>query len=128
MQYTYKNKIFGDIDDITEVVSEILRHISDGTSENTCFDIRLILNELLINCHEHGNNRSREKAIDLYFNMNAKEIKIIVKDEGAGIVIKEPCKDHLLRADGRGLNIVTALVDEIEINKNRVKCVIYLTS
>lgn len=128
MQYTYKNKIFGDIDDITDVVSEILRHISASTSENTCFDIRLILNELLINCHEHGNKKSREKAIDLYFNMNAKEIKIIVKDEGAGIVIKEPCKDHLLRADGRGLKIVTALVDEIEINKNRVKCVIYLTS
>ena len=128
MQYTYKNKIFGDVDDITEVVCEILRHISSRTSENIRFDIRLILNELLINCHEHGNKKSREKAIDLYFNINPKEIKIIVEDEGTGIILKEPCKDHLLRPDGRGLKIVEALVDEIDIHKNRVKCVIYLTS
>lgn len=128
MQYTYKNRIFGDIDDITKAVGEILQNISSETSENVCFDIRLILNELLINCHEHGNKRSREKAIDLYFDINSKEAKIIVKDEGAGIVIKEPCKNHLLRSDGRGLKIVKALTDELEINKNKVKCVIYLTS
>lgn len=128
MQYTYKNRIFGDINDITEVVSEILLHISDSISENTCFDIRLILNELLINSYEHGNKGCSDKAIDLYFNINPKTIKIIVEDEGTGIVIKEPCKDHLLLTDGRGLKIVSALVDEIDINKNRVKCVIYLTS
>ncbi|MDO4604513.1 MAG: ATP-binding protein [Helcococcus sp.] len=127
MQYTYKNKIFGDVDDITEVVCEILRHISSRTSENICFDIRLILNELLINCHKHGNKKSREKAIDLYFNINPKEIKIVVKDEGKGILIKEPCKEDLMKSDGRGLKLVKALTDKMEIKNNKVTCVIYIT-
>lgn len=127
MQYTYENRIYGDIKDITDVVSEILHNISTQTSENTRFDVRLILNELLINCHEHGNQRSKDKAIDLFFNCSPKEIKIIVKDEGKGIVIKESCKEDLMKSDGRGLKLVKALTDKMEIKNNKVTCVIYIT-
>lgn len=123
MLYRYDNEIFGDMILINEVVKNILKDIKPIINdEDLCFDVRLILSELLINCHEHGNKYDTEKCIKLLLSIDFDNIHIEVKDEGIGFNNTEKYNIHDFKSSGRGLMIVKSLVDKLEIYKNNVRC------
>lgn len=126
MQYNYANDIFGDTVVITKQVQEILHDLSNDLDEDLKFDLRLVLSELLINCHEHGNECDTKKPIHLNIKINDDEIDILVKDEGEGIISRKIYKATDYKSHGRGLILVEKLVDFIEINKNKIRCKILI--
>ncbi len=128
MQYIYNRIIYGDTKLITNVVLGIVKDIRPIVDEELCFDIRLILSELLINCHEHGNKYDKNKCIKLNISIDRNSVNIEVEDEGEGIKNFKKYDVKERRPDGRGLLIVKSLVDKIVIDKNMVKCNINLTS
>lgn len=89
-------------------------------------DLRLILSELMINGCEHGNRNDQEKRVFLHLSVTDTRIAISVRDEGSGFELNldEKARNHL-DCGGRGLRIVAKLVDQMDVKRNEVRCVLY---
>ena len=128
MDFEYIKVIKSDLDDIDKAVSYVLEKLSSVIrNEEIMFNIRIVINEIVINSYEHGNKCNREKGINLKVCVNIDCIHINVKDEGDGInYIFNENRDINMTTSGRGLRIVKQLVDELEINNNeisaKIKC------
>lgn len=122
MIYLYDKTIFCDIQTINKIVLEIIDDMKKILADDLCFDVRLILSELLINSYEHGNKCDKNKRINLYIKVCPKTVHIEVSDEGCGINILKPYILNECKPNGRGLLIVKALVDNFEIKDNKVIC------
>lgn len=126
MDFEYMKVIKSDLQDIDEAVSYVLQKLSDVIrDEETMFNIRIVINEIVINSYEHGNKCCKEKGINLKICVNMDCIHINVKDEGDGInYIFNESGDINMTTSGRGLRIVKNLVDELEINNNEITAMI----
>lgn len=128
MGYSCNKEIFGGIDIINSIVSEILYDIQPVINdEDVYFDVRLILNELLINCHEHGNKNDIRKKIKINLKVDNKDVVIKVQDEGDGIKDRRLYDPNEFKENGRGLMLVEALADKVSYNKNIIECMIEMT-
>lgn len=120
MNFEYKRVIKSDLNDIDKAVSFLLQKLSNVIrDEEIMFNIRLVINEIVINSYEHGNKCCKEKGINLKVCVNMDCIYINVKDEGDGInyIFDESPN---MSTSGRGLRIVKNLVDELNINNNEI--------
>ena len=122
MDFEYAKIIKSDLNDIDDAVSFVLNKLSSVVrDEELMFNIRIVINEIVINSYEHGNKCNREKGINLKVCVNKDWIHINVKYEGDGInYIFNENGDINMTTSGRGLRIVKHLVDELEINNNEV--------
>ena len=108
MVFSYKGSVCSDLDLIKNFVDNILNKL-DSVVDNkeTIFDIRLIMNELVINGVFHGNQCINNKQVDLGVDILDNKIIIRVKDEGTGIDFDFSTYNPLeLRCSGRGLVLV----------------------
>lgn len=123
MDFEYIKVIKSDLDDIDKAVSYVLEKLSSVIrNEEIMFNIRIVINEIVINSYEHGNKCNREKGINFKVCVNMDCIHINVKDEGDGInYIFNENRDINMTTSGRGLRIVEHLVDELEINNNEIR-------
>ena len=123
MDFEYIKVIKSDLDDIDKAVSYVLEKLSSVIrNEEIMFNIRIVINEIVINSYEHGNKCNREKGINLKVCVIMDCIHINVKDEGDGInYIFNENRDINMTTSGRGLRIVEHLVDELEINNNEIR-------
>ncbi|WP_425539828.1 ATP-binding protein [Microaceticoccus formicicus] len=126
MAYYYSGKLMSDLNHIDLVVKSIIKKVDRVIAdENLLFDIRLIINELVINGCEHGNCFDNTKYIDLKLAINERVISIQVIDEGEGLNYDfstyDPCS---LMTSGRGLKIVKELSDELIIKENSITAII----
>lgn len=115
-------EIISNLEDLRNKINLVLKKLeSIIEDEDTIFDIKTILTELLVNGVVHGNLLDESKKVYLDMNIEEDFINICVKDEGTGF---EYCIDSYnvfdLQSSGRGLLIVTNLSDEININSNKV--------
>lgn len=126
MSYTYKGRINSDIEEIASVVLNIIKKLNTiETDENLLFDIRIIMNELLINGCEHGNCYDQKKKIDLAVLINERKIRIQVNDQGDGVKYQlVDYRPESFCSSGRGLRIVEKLSDELIIQNNSVTAII----
>lgn len=109
-------KIKSDTYNLKYFIAEALRSISELVNdEDELFDIKLILNELLVNGIIHGNNSDINKDVELSICVKEDCLNIVVRDEGKGVdrVNRDPKE---LRCNGRGLLIVESLADDMKIN------------
>ncbi|NLE23798.1 MAG: ATP-binding protein [Clostridiaceae bacterium] len=93
-----------------------------------CFDIKVILCELLQNSIKHGNvcDESKKIRLEIWYKSDNNVLGITVKDQGSGIKpikIKHLTLDDVMDCDpanmnesGRGLFIVNELCDRMEFN------------
>jgi len=120
--------ISSDLCEIRTVLDNILNNLCNIVhDETTLFDIKLILNELIINSAIHGNNQDKEKYINLRMKVDNRLIKIEIIDEGEGFCYDKNSYDPLeLKCCGRGLVLVDGLSDEFYVNKNKVVSIKYI--
>lgn len=128
MNYTYQGSICSDLELVKGFVENILRELSKMIdSEDIMFEIRLILNELILNGIFHGNKHVESKQVKIAIKIDEYKIIINVKDEGAGIQHDFKSYDPMeLKCKGRGLILVEGLSDELILNKNKVTAIKYL--
>ena len=127
MNYKMQRKIHSNISEVKYVVEDILSSIQEGMPDNTFFNTRLILNELIINGVKHGNHEDYGKVLNIDVFINNLCIIIEVSDEGLGIKYNhKPYGHYDFNDSGRGLMLVGGLSDEFAVDGNRVKCVQYL--
>ena len=80
MRYIYDHKISSDLNIINSAIKNILLDTRRMLDEDLFFDFRLVLNELLINCYEHGNECDCNKKILLKLSMGMQLVFIKLKE------------------------------------------------
>ncbi len=126
-QRIYSQDMIADAYGVCQEVKGILNTLSGKFSlaNEQCFDIKIILSELLQNAIKHGNECDNNKKIhlDIWFKEQSKTLGIRVKDQGCGF--DSPIKfkanslsegEPMLNESGRGLSIVKALSDDVNFN------------
>ncbi len=103
--------------------------------DDILFEIKVVLNELIVNAMCHGNNCEDEKVAKVTFKLlNDDSLYISVKDEGCGFTDKMnmerldeyiESRNESLCEHGRGLIIVEQLCDRVKFNRcgNRVSII-----
>lgn len=128
MEYHFCGCVNSDLEKIKYFIEsrieELNRYILDDTK---MFEIKLIVNELVINGALHGNELSESKTVFVNIDCSDDVLFIKVKDEGQGIKYSfdDYDPDEML-ASGRGLVLVNGLVDELRLDKNAIYAIINL--
>lgn len=126
----YSKVIDSDTYEVCKEVRTILDRLqlTSGIDSDQCFDIKVILCELLQNAIKHGNDCDTRKKIhlDVWLQENSEVLGITVIDQGCGfnpINTMELRQTRLPECDpismdesGRGLMIVQNLCDCMEFN------------
>lgn len=129
LKYEKILKIKSDLDDVKHNLEDIVEQLNSLLkNEELMFDLRLILNELVVNGVIHGNRLDENKKVELRVVIEDNNIKIKVMDEGHGFEYDRDSYDPLdMKSSGRGLFIVDGLSDELSISDEGVSVVKYLS-
>lgn len=122
MTCLYRGTVCSDLKIIKCFIEDKLE-ILGGIIENNdiLFDVKVILNELIVNGALHGNQSVSSKCITLALEIDDNKLIIEVIDEGKGLNFSLDEYDPLqLKASGRGLVLVNGLSDQLIVDKNRV--------
>ena len=92
-----------------------------GFDEDAASQIAMVAREAAINGIVHGNKYDREKHLRARFELTEAALTIDVADEGAGLDVESyadpTLPENLLRASGRGIFLMRALMDEVHFRK-----------
>ncbi|QIB27368.1 ATP-binding protein [Caloranaerobacter azorensis] len=128
MDLIINKTISSDLYRVKNILDEIINKVNMVIyDENIMFDVKLILNELVVNSIVHGNKQDKCKIVNVYIKIQDELIRIEVTDEGKGINYNIDEYDPMnLKINGRGLVIVNGLSDEFYIEKNKVISIKYI--
>ncbi|MBN1405979.1 MAG: ATP-binding protein [Candidatus Omnitrophica bacterium] len=126
MSNTYLAQIHGLGQEIDGLVKDILRLLdSCAAGEAVSFDIRLCLEEALINAVKHGNKNNKNLPIKVSYCISGGKFMASVEDSGNGFDYKKipdpTTKENLLNTSGRGVYLIRRLMDEVSFNKSGSK-------
>lgn len=89
--------------------------------ESHIFDIKLCLEEALINAMKYGHKLRKELKVRLSVEYNDQEVRISIEDQGEGF---DPAKlvcctegSNVLRDHGRGIHLIHQLMDKVHYNE-----------
>ena len=104
--------------DIPGFAGEILSKIEASCHDHGCmFDIRLALEEALVNAVKYGNKCDRNKKVSVRTFIDEAAVTIEVKDEGEGFDfehIADPTEDNNIeKLSGRGVFLIKNIMDEV---------------
>lgn len=104
---------------IPEVVLQIFEKLhSSGITEDDLFDLRLCLEEALINAVKHGNKLQKNKEVYLKIKVSPQSIELEIKDAGSGFDYRNipvpTDKENLEKTSGRGIFLIKELMDKVE--------------
>ena len=130
----YKSEIPSEINEICGLISGILSFIEGTNGQlDACleFELKVILNELIINAIKHGNSSDPNKKVKVSAILTkGKHLILFIEDEGEGYDYSlKCCKAHFkedffeMRETGRGIFIVSNLCDKIKFNKKGNKVI-----
>ncbi len=105
-----------EIEQITEAMAQ-----RAGFDEDTASNIAMVTREAAINAAKHGNRFGPQKIVYAKLQRNAQTMTIVIADEGEGLdpaSIPDPLDPaNLLRASGRGVFLMRAIMDEVHFRQ-----------
>lgn len=103
------------VEEITEKIANYM-----GFSEEDKDSLAIAVTEIVGNAIVHGNKNDKTKNVTIDFEYPGNTITVIVQDEGKGFKEEEIANplepENLLKESGRGIFIVRALMDQVDIN------------
>jgi serine/threonine-protein kinase RsbW len=112
--------IYG-IDNYSIIIDKVIKELM---LNGDCFDIRLILTEALANAFKHGNNSDKSIPIKLSYYNDGQTVFLEIEDSNINnnkvdfSGIGEISDEQLLNESGKGLFLIKALADNVEVNNN----------
>ena len=108
-------------DSVTEAANALTDALEQaGLPESLTFDVRLALQEALVNAVEHGNRLDETKRVHVTCDKTDDAVTLVVRDEGDGFdpggVPDPTLPENILREHGRGLFLMRRLCDEVRFN------------
>lgn len=110
-----------------EAVKEAWIKVSDllgdmNIDESTLFDIRLGLEEAVVNAIKHGNKYNVDLSVEIDVAKKEDRVEFIVRDQGDGFDIEgcaDPTEDeNLIKCSGRGVFLIKKMMDEVHYDKD----------
>jgi len=134
----YSSSVPSTINSIRIVVEELIGSLQRECGvleESILFELKVILNELLINAIRHGNLEDESKGVKINAGIGAHgKLYIIIEDEGCGFdyvnicdQLKPFCEDTQtsdMAESGRGILILRGLCDKVKVNSKGNKIVV----
>ena len=132
--YTKKEfRVSSDLSLVRKASSKVLQFLKPlGLSDAHVFDIKLCLEESLINAMKYGSELKKNLKVRLTAEYSGREVRLTVEDQGSGFDPKTlaDCTkgNNLLRNRGRGVYLIHQLMDEVQYNPkgNRICMVKFL--
>lgn len=126
----YRSCIPSCTDRIGETVADVISSIAKSygpIDESTLFELKVIINEIMINAIKHGNKEDKSKFVRVHAGLSGTGYALIlVEDEGSGYDYGSTClrHDHTggpmdvcgIEECGRGIMIVNSLCDRVRVN------------
>jgi serine/threonine-protein kinase RsbW len=109
--------------DSVDVAEEMVKNfaVEAGYPEDEVHQIGMAIRESVINAVVHGNCYSSHKKVSVAMEAKDEQLTIRVQDQGAGFEVDEvpdPLADeNLLRKSGRGLFLIRAFMDGVEMRR-----------
>ncbi len=134
----YSTSVPSSLSSIGKVVEEFIVNLQSnyGTvNDCTLFELKVILNEVLINAVRHGNGEDISKIVKVDASITRHgTVFIIVEDEGGGYDFdyicghRKPVHETINPMDmsecGRGIMIVRSLCDNVKVNARGNKIIL----
>jgi serine/threonine-protein kinase RsbW len=124
------------LDSVDSAEAEVLKAAErSGFGEEDLHKIGMAVRESMVNAVVHGNRYNTRKKVHLKVCTRADRLVVIVRDEGEGFdmsTLPDPlAEENLLRQSGRGLLLIQAFMDELDVRRaepkgTEVKMVKYL--
>jgi len=99
---------------VAEIIGKLKRRVK---KETLLTDLRLCLEEALINAIKHGNQQKRELEVNIEVKQRGRRVEFRVSDKGKGFDttnIPDPTeKNNLQRPSGRGIFLIKKIMDEV---------------
>jgi serine/threonine-protein kinase RsbW len=106
--------------DLTQAITERVAE-SSGFEEDDIHKISMSVREGIINALHYGNRMQRGKTVFLDFVFEPERLVIRMTDEGNGFeanLVDDPLsEENLLKSSGRGLLIVQAFMDDMNVGR-----------
>ena len=117
-----KFQVVSDLAVVQKTSQEVLSFLRPlSLSEAAVFDIRLCLEEALINAMKYGNALRKDLEVQLEVEGSPEEVRSTVQDQGPGFDPKKlpDCtqENNLYRNHGRGVYLMHQLLDEVRYNE-----------
>lgn len=110
--------LLSEVQKTSEKVLSVLKPLA--LSEPLLFDIRLCLEEALINAVKYGNQLRADLKVRLEVECSDEEVRIKVEDQGEGFDLNQikDCtqEENLLNNNGRGVYLIHRLMDQVTYN------------
>jgi len=104
------------LDKVNELISQLF--LRTDLAPDEIWNLKLAMHELGINAIEHGNKLDPKKQVKVSCALYTEKLEFVIEDEGEGFdpsSIPDPTAPEGIRRDrGRGIYLVSQLVDEIE--------------
>ena len=102
-------------------------------SEEMLFDIRLSLEEAVINAIKHGNRLDKSLPVVISYAFSGGKLEITVRDQGKGFNYRttpDPRSEiNILKRGGRGIFLIRNLMDEVKYSDsgNEIKMIKFIS-
>ena len=107
------------VDTAEDLVIEIAKSI--GFDEDGVHELGMAIREAMVNAVVHGNRYSLQRKVHFQVVASKNGIKITITDQGEGFephTVANPLEqDNLLKQSGRGILLIQAFVDEVNIQR-----------
>jgi len=118
VEKSVKLTIGSDLSAVREVRDLILKEVDQfGFDRQSHFAIQLALEEAMINAMKHGNQLDPKKRVHIEFKISAKQLEVIVEDEGPGFEragVPDPTLDeNIEKCSGRGILLIEAYMNSV---------------
>jgi serine/threonine-protein kinase RsbW len=117
------NTLPNDVHVVSPFVDRVMSFLTGSPeADGNRFEIQLALREALVNAIVHGNQEDPQKRLHVRCRLTTDgEVSMTVQDEGPGFdhdAVADPtAPENRLRAHGRGISLMRALMDEVEFKK-----------
>ena len=121
MKLSEAMKIPSELKNVKGASAQILESLLPfNLSSYDLLDIRLCLEEALINAMKYGNKLQPDLPVEITYNIDNDILKVTISDQGQGFDYKnlpEPTlEENLQELKGRGVYLIRRLMDEVFYN------------
>ncbi len=95
------------VQDVSRRIISVLQRYH--LSESLLMDMRLIVEEAVVNAIRHGNQFSPDRFVLVEYKASPDEIIVVVRDEGDGFDFQH--------TEGKGLKLIKSMADDVEFSR-----------
>ncbi len=114
------------VDAVTERIAQDM-----GFSDSARTDLAICVTEAVNNAIVHAHKDQQELPVDIRFDIYEKFLRVSVRDYGQGFEaghLPDPTRpENLLKVNGRGIHLIRALMDNVEIRHRSVGMEVIMT-